>query len=39
MEQAIFKATIVGAGPAGLIAAYELSKQTTELGKVPALAS
>src|ERR1022692_2544641 len=27
MERAIFKAVIVGAGPAGLTAAYELSKQ------------
>ena len=27
MEQAIFKAIIIGAGPAGLTAAYELSKQ------------
>ena len=27
MEQTIFKAVIVGAGPAGLTAAYELSKQ------------
>ena len=27
MEQVIFKAVIVGAGPAGLTAAYELSKQ------------
>ncbi len=26
MERAIFKAVIVGAGPAGLTAAYELSK-------------
>ena len=27
MEQAIFKAVIIGAGPAGLTAAYELAKQ------------
>jgi succinate dehydrogenase/fumarate reductase flavoprotein subunit len=26
MEQAIFKAVIIGAGPAGLTAAYKLSK-------------
>ena len=27
MERTIFKAAIIGAGPAGLTAAYELSKQ------------
>jgi cation diffusion facilitator CzcD-associated flavoprotein CzcO len=27
MERAVFKAVIVGAGPAGLTAAYELSKR------------
>ena len=29
MEQKIFKAVVIGAGPAGLTAAYELSKQGT----------